>query len=188
MDAIGTDDGWWWILGWQLHVIRQRARLREWLDFRESFVMTDLGEFWLNRPDISGWGEIPWYRRLLGDEPVVWIVLARDVPDESKTNVERAFPEALVEQEPLHAQDRTSMPAWSCQLEDPFPELGESAIDDTQYAANKARQRLDHEFDATFDQLSTRKTRFRRQNNWPSLRCWPIICDAMPKRRSRRKC
>ena len=58
----------------------------------------------LSRPDISGWGEIPWYRRLLGDEPVAWIVLADDVPEESKTKVEQAFPEALVERERVRAQ------------------------------------------------------------------------------------
>ncbi len=86
-------------LGWQLHVVHERAKLRSWLEFRDALVMVDRLEFWRKPPDIAHWGEIPWHRRLFGDEPVMWIVLSGDVSDESMAQIKLSFPEGSVERE-----------------------------------------------------------------------------------------
>ncbi len=71
------------------------------------------------------------------------------------SNVPAIFPEALVANRMslVHAQGPDVNAGLNLPDSDPFPELGESVIDDIQYAANKASHALDREFDATFDRL-----------------------------------
>jgi hypothetical protein len=80
-------------LGWQLHVVHERGRMRQRLE-------SEGAAFWEipwapTDPPPPNWGEIPWYRRLLGDEPVAWIVLPSGISPESRSNVDAVFPEAL---------------------------------------------------------------------------------------------
>ena len=85
-------------LGWQVHVVRERAALREWLEFRDALVMDHREDCRLDTGDIPHWNEIPWYRRPFGDRPAAWIVLHSNVSPQLAASVRAHFPEARVDQ------------------------------------------------------------------------------------------
>ena len=78
-------------LGWQINVVRERNRAREWIVelgghivCAKVFRMEKVSHF-------------PEFRRCFGDEPVVWIGLARSSTTwEQRNRVARLFPEAHV--------------------------------------------------------------------------------------------
>ena len=85
------------LLGWQLHVIHQRAELREWLDTRDARVFTVPSDPTPGVLVIPDRGEIRWYRRQLGDKGVCLILLKGNVPTADVARVRRNFPEAEVD-------------------------------------------------------------------------------------------
>ncbi len=120
------------VLGWQMHVVHERTRLRQWLKFRDAYVVTlaDQAGQKAGDPGIPHHGEIPWYRRLLGDEPVLLIDLREDVSEEAEDRVRRAFSESIVNQD-FHGRP----------------------IDDREYAAIKARAAQERAYETAFRRI-----------------------------------
>ena len=113
-------------LGWQLHIVRERAALREWLAFRDALVMDHREDCWFDASDIPSWNEVPWYRRPFGDRPAAWIVLHSNVPPQLAASVRACFPEARVDQfhqvSPLTDAAYASLKAQIIQLESALAE------------------------------------------------------------------
>jgi hypothetical protein len=97
-------------LGWELKVVRDRQAMRRWIEEREGGKLYDVSghgtilrsltlyvakEYKKGpRPDDSP--ELPWARRLLGDEVVSTVYLPFDATPEERANVAHAFAESSI--------------------------------------------------------------------------------------------
>jgi hypothetical protein len=77
-------------LGWQRHVVRQREAARMTIVEGGGWIGA---ESFTPQPTRAG---IPWLRRWLGDEAVLWIRLPGNASESEIRLVESAFPEADV--------------------------------------------------------------------------------------------
>lgn len=79
-------------LGWQPHIVRERHNWIRIIRERGGNCTVYEDRY---APAITPM-EMPWCRRLLGDRPMVYIMLYPDCPAEDRARVEAAFPEASI--------------------------------------------------------------------------------------------
>ena len=149
------------VLGWQMHIVHERKKLRDWLEFRDAEILT-LDELLApgrktSNPGVDNWGQIGWQRRLLGDEGVLWITVPENVADDAAQHVVAAFPEAHVELKVREfAQHRAAHAQTDDEddLPDPFSLLGRPPVlSDQEYALVKQRIAEDRAYDKAFERL-----------------------------------
>src|SRR5262245_2775297 len=75
--------GW---LGWQVHTVRSRLAWRHTIEERGGYCVL------MNSSDGS---QLPWFRRMLGDEDVGAVILYPNCSEEEKIRIESEFPEIL---------------------------------------------------------------------------------------------
>ena len=73
------------LLGWQTHVVRERQALRKSISERGGSILSE--RFF------PGGDQLPWYRRLLGDEGVCFIFLPQGSSDAEKDQIKATFSE-----------------------------------------------------------------------------------------------
>ena len=73
------------LLGWQTHVVRERQALRKSISERGGAILSDRS---IHRED-----QLPWYRRLLGDQGVRFIFLPQGCSDAEKDQSKAVFSE-----------------------------------------------------------------------------------------------
>jgi hypothetical protein len=79
-------------LGWQLHVVREGSEWIKAIRLRGGSVAMWEDRFAAAGPAFAR--SVPWYRRILGDRPVVYLMLYPDCPADEKDQIEAAFPDA----------------------------------------------------------------------------------------------
>jgi hypothetical protein len=78
--------GW---LSWQRHIVQERAQWK--------YAITSRGGSVSFYSSMAGrQSPLPWYRRLFGDEPVVWIHLYPGYSQTDRNIIESLFPEAVL--------------------------------------------------------------------------------------------
>jgi hypothetical protein len=105
--VVVTAFGIW--LGWQLHVVRERAAIRAWAEKREiGFSSEEWPGMFVPGRKPAWVGVIPWYRRLLGDQGYVLIEMPYGYSAADKAAIqsdqaliEATFPEAVVDDHPV---------------------------------------------------------------------------------------
>ncbi len=83
-------------LGWRMHIVRERAAILSWLQFREAEVTAPAEAMVLDDAFGPVAGVRRWYRSLFLGAPVSEVYLPSHVPGESVARVQRAFPEAEI--------------------------------------------------------------------------------------------
>jgi hypothetical protein len=95
-------------LGWQVSIVRERKSLLRSLESRASDSYDPYTLIFTYPRSVDGsrlrskikWlpkeGSIPWFRRLLGDEPVGSLGLPSDMPEQERRHIRQAFPEAII--------------------------------------------------------------------------------------------
>jgi hypothetical protein len=90
------------LLGWQLHIVRERRAMRKWVEDNGGMVDTsqETRELWRSleegsKFDVLDTG-IPFLRKLLGDEAISAIGPPCSVTVEEELKLKKLFPEAAV--------------------------------------------------------------------------------------------
>lgn len=85
-------------LGRQVNVVRERKAMRDWLNDGNSYYVGISGDRLVavfNNP-----ATIPIWRRWLGDEPVEFIGIFKEMPKTKVDDVQSLFPEAIIQTPP----------------------------------------------------------------------------------------
>src|SRR5262245_33856072 len=90
--TVVTAFGLW--LGWQLHIVKQRSWWIQSIRERGGSVSPWYENMEALDPAFSR--SVPWYRLLLGDRKIAWIMFYPDCPPEDKEQIQDAFPEVPI--------------------------------------------------------------------------------------------
>jgi hypothetical protein len=82
-------------LGWQVHIVRERKRLREWAIEHGGYVNVEYVATPFTAVVRPRRISVPWYRKLLGDQAIATISFSRSWENEEQAKeIDVYFPEA----------------------------------------------------------------------------------------------